>query len=54
MRSMKCSDYVKSKGLKSLALMAEKSGVQLRTLQNWYESRRFVFDAILNEVLAGE
>ena len=48
---MKCSEYVKSKGIKSLALLSELSGVDTRTLQNWYVSRVFVFRSIVNECL---
>jgi hypothetical protein len=47
---MKCSEYVKERGVKSLSLLSELSGVQIRTLQNWYEERRFVFDAIVEKV----
>ena len=47
MANMKCSDYVKSKGVKSLALLAERSGVQVRTLQNWYDNKRQLFDIVM-------
>ena len=47
---MKCSDYVKSKGVKSLAFLSERSGVQVRTLQNWYENKRKLFDIIVDGV----
>lgn len=47
---MKCSDYTKSKGVKSLKLLSEKCNVQVRTLQNWYTSNRILFDIILNSV----
>ena len=43
----KCSEYVKRAGVESLALFSEQSGVQVRTLQNWYESRRKTFDKLL-------
>ncbi|MCP4989403.1 MAG: hypothetical protein GY928_26095 [Colwellia sp.] len=49
---MKCSEYIKSKGVKSLALLSERSGVQVRTLQNWYETRMYVFDAIIEKYIA--
>lgn len=44
---MKCSEYVKERGMKSLSLFSEISGVQIRTLQNWYENNRVQFDCIL-------
>ena len=43
----KCSDYVKSKGVKSLVLLSERSGVQVRTLQNWYINNRLLFDTVI-------
>ncbi len=44
---MKCSEYVKERGMKSLSLFSEISGVQIRTLQNWYDHNRKQFDCIL-------
>jgi hypothetical protein len=47
---MYCSEYVKSKGVKSLAYMSEKSGVPDSTLKVWYKTKKFVFDAVLEKV----
>ncbi len=47
---MKCSEYIKSKGVKSLTFLSEKSGVPISTLKVWYTSKRFVFDAIVEKV----
>ncbi len=54
MSPLKCSEYVKSKGVKSLALMSCKSGESVRTLQNWYVSRRYVFNSIVEKVARDE
>jgi hypothetical protein len=48
---MKCSEYVKSKGVKSLAFLSDSSGVQVRTLQNWYVNNRLLFDTVIVGVL---
>lgn len=47
---MKCSEYIKSKGVKSLAFLAEESGASERTLQNWYEKKRKLFDTVIDGV----
>ncbi|CAG23302.1 hypothetical protein [Photobacterium profundum] len=46
-----CAEYVKDGGLRSLAQLEEISGIQVRTLRNWYgdESKRFVLDAIIEK-----
>jgi hypothetical protein len=47
---MKCSEYVKSRGVKSLTQLSEKGGVPISTLKVWYKTKRFVFDAVLEKV----
>lgn len=47
---MKCSEYIKSSGVKSLRHLAEVSEVPESTLKVWYTSKRFVFNAIVNSV----
>ncbi|MCP4255935.1 MAG: hypothetical protein GY774_00240 [Planctomycetes bacterium] len=47
---MKCSDYVKSLGLKNIKDLSEKSGVGVRTLQNRYKNNRVLFDADVKRV----
>ena len=47
---MKCSEYIKSKGVKSLAFLAKESGASERTLQNWYEKKRKLFDTVIDGV----
>ncbi len=47
---MKCSEYVKSKGVKSLTFMSEYSGVPVTTLRDWYKTRLFVFNAVLSKI----
>ena len=51
---MYCSEYVKSKGVKSLTFLSEKSGVPESTLKVWYKTKRFVFDAVLEKVAGCE
>lgn len=51
---MKCSEYVKGRGLKSLQALSSKSGVSTRTLQNWYNNKRELFDIVLNGVYWSE
>ena len=48
---MKCSEYIKSRGVKSLRHLSEVSEVPESTLKVWYTSKRFVFNAIVREVL---
>jgi len=48
---MHCSKYVKSKGVKSLTVLSEKSGIPVSTLKIWYVSKRFVFDSIIEKVV---
>ena len=47
---MKCSEYIKSKGVKSLAFLSKESGASERTLQNWYEKKRKLFDTVIDGV----
>ena len=47
---MKCSEYIKSRGVKSLRHLSEVSEVPESTLKVWYTSKRFVFNAIVREV----
>jgi hypothetical protein len=46
---MKCSEYVKSKGVKSLVHLADVSQLKVRTLQIWYTERPWLFDAVLEK-----
>ncbi len=48
---MKCSEYVKSKGVKSLTFLSEKTGVPVTTLRDWYKTRRKAFDYLVTGVL---
>ncbi len=47
---MKCSDYVKTLGFKSLKELSEKSGVPVQNLRNWYNGKREIFDAVVKRV----
>lgn len=48
---MKCSEYVKSRGVKSLTFLSEKTGVPVTTLRDWYKTRRKAFDYLITGVL---
>ncbi len=49
---MKCSEYVKSKGVKSLTFLSEKTAVPITTLRDWYKTRRKAFDYLILGVLS--
>lgn len=51
---MKCSEYVKSKGVKSLTLLSEKTEVPITTLRDWYKTRLKAFDYLIKGVLSEE
>ncbi len=51
---MKCSEYVKSEGIKSLTLLSEITGVPITTLRDWYKTRRKAFDYLIIGVLNTE
>ncbi len=45
---MKCSEFVrKYSSIKTLKELSELSGVQVRTLQNWYDNNKGAFVCIL-------
>ncbi len=44
---MKCSEYVKSEGIKSLTLLSEITGVPITTLRDWYKTRRKAFEYLV-------
>ncbi len=50
---MKCSEYVKSKGIKSLAYLSEKSSVPVTTLQDWYKGGKklVLLDVVIDGVI---
>ena len=48
---MKCSEYVKSRGLKSLTLLSERTEVPVTTLRDWYKTRRKAFEYLVTGVL---
>lgn len=41
------AEYVKSNGVKSLSFIAEKTGVSVQTLGNWYKNKRPLFDTVV-------
>jgi len=49
---MKCSEYVKSKGVKSLTFLSERTEVPVTTLRDWYKTRRKAFDYLITGVLS--
>ena len=48
---MKCSEYVKSEGFKSLTLFSEVTDVPVTTLRDWYRDRNKAFEFLLKGVL---
>ena len=48
---MKISEYVKNKGVKSLVLLSNKSGVPVTTLRDWYTTKRETFDNTIKGVM---
>lgn len=54
MSKMHCSEYVKSKGLRSLKSFSEKCGIVDSTLKVWYVKKRYLFDALLEKVVREE
>ena len=44
---MKCSEYVKSKGVKSLTFLSERTEVPVTTLRDWYKTRRKAFEYLV-------
>ena len=48
---MGVTEYIKSEGLAGLRDLATRSGVAELTLRSWYETRRFVFNAILEKCI---
>ena len=47
---MQCSEYVKSRGLKSLTFLSKKTEVPITTLRDWYKSRRKAFEYLVEGV----
>ena len=47
---MKCSEYVKSEGVKSLTLLSEITEVPITTLRDWYKTRRKAFEYLVKGV----
>lgn len=47
---MKCSEYVKGRGLKSLQFLSEKTGVPVTTLRDWYRDREVAFKYLVKGV----
>lgn len=47
---MKCSEYVKSEGIKSLTLLSELTEVPITTLRDWYKTRRKAFEYLTKGV----
>lgn len=48
---MKCSAYVKSRGLKSLQFLSDKTGVPVTTLRDWYRDRELAFKYLVKGVV---
>ena len=48
--AMTPSQYTKSRGVKSLRLVSEKTGVSEQTLGNWWKNRRKLFKVIVEGV----
>jgi transposase len=46
------AEEVKSRGVKSLRFISEKTGVSLQTLGNWYKNKRALFDTVVAGVKA--
>ncbi len=47
---MKCSEYLKSKGVKSLRSFSEETGVPESTLKVWYKTKRKLFETLVKGV----
>ena len=47
---MTAAQYTKSRGVKSLRLVSEKTGVSEQTLGNWWKNRRKLFKVIVEGV----
>lgn len=46
------SENVKRRGVKSLKMIAEKTGVSVQTLGNWYKNKRELFNTVVDGVKA--
>ena len=44
------AEYVKSRGVKSLKLVTEKTGQSSQTLGNWHKNKRELFDTVIDGV----
>ncbi len=44
------AEYVKSRGVKSLRRVSEKTGVSEQTLGNWFKNKRQLFEIVVNGV----
>ncbi len=44
---MTASNYCKEHGIKSLTYLAKQLGVDRRTLQNWYNDNRKLFECVV-------
>ena len=47
---MTAAQYVKSRGVKSLRLVSEKTGVSEQTLGNWWKSKQSLFKVVVEGV----
>lgn len=47
---MRCSEYIKGRGLKSLSSLSEASGVPIPTIQRWYKEKKKLLDLIIDGV----
>jgi hypothetical protein len=47
----KMKEYLQDKGIKNVAVLSSISGVPPQTLTDWYISRRFVFDAVVEKAV---
>ena len=44
------AEYVKSRGVKSLRLVSDKTGVSEQTLFNWWKSKKRLFKVVVEGV----
>ena len=47
---MTAAQYVKSRGVKTLRLVSEKTGVSEQTLGNWWKSNQSLFKVVVEGV----